>query len=152
VVFVPISFGPSGSQPVDGIVMKKLLFTTLACGLCATAALAQQEADTAEFDGKWNVSLQAGGGRPFAATLTLENFGGTWYDAASGGLVKGKHCKGRKFPITVQNSVHAELAFTVWGSAVSAACPDIGVTLKPLGEKALEGTTASGATIRLTRR
>lgn len=132
--------------------MRKLLFVTLTCSLFATAALAQQEGDTTEFDGKWNVSTRAGGGRPLAATLTLVNFGGTWQDAASGGLLHGKQCKGRKFPITVQNSVRSELAFTVWGSAVSPACPDIGMTLKPLDEKTLEGTTASGGAIRLTRR
>lgn len=131
--------------------MKKLLLSSMAC-LWVSAALAQQEADTNEFNGKWNVSIQPGGGRPFAATLTLENFGGTWQDNAAAGLVKGKNCKGHKFPITVQNSIRSELAFTVWGSAVSPACPDIGMTLKPLNEKTLEGTTANGGAVRLTRR
>lgn len=132
--------------------MKQLLLLALTCSLGAPLALAQQDPDTNEFNGRWNVSVRAGGARPFAATLLLENFAGTWQDAAAGGLIHSKHCKGRKFPITVQNSVQSALEFTVWGSAVSTTCPDISVTLKPVGDKVLEGSTGGGDAIRLTRR
>lgn len=127
-------------------------FATSFFVLCAGSAWAQQDPDTDAYDGRWNVSMQPGGGRPFVATLTLANFGGTWQDGGTGGVAKDKACKGKKFPITVQASVSTRLEFTVWGTAVSPGCPNVGMTLKPVDAKTLEGSTASGEPVRLTRR
>ena len=147
---------PRIAQPapasVDWIAMKTLLLASVACTACATVALAQQEPDTNAFDGSWSVTTQPSGGSRVDARLTLQNFAGTWQDAGAGVLMKAKACKGKRFPITVQASVQSGLEFTVWGSAMSPACPDIGVTVKPVSDKMLEGMTASGETLRMSRR
>nr|WP_316644028.1 hypothetical protein [uncultured Roseateles sp.] len=130
--------------------MKKILLSLL-CGLCVPAVWAQAEPDTDIFNGKWKVSVQAGSGRPSSATLLLTNFSGTWSDPAASSGTKPRACKGTKFPVTVQNSKASELEFTAWGSAVSPACPDISVTVKPVSAKLLEGTLATGEMVKLTR-
>jgi hypothetical protein len=131
--------------------MRTAVVPLLLCGLHVSAAFAQREPDAKEFDGKWNVSIQAASGRPHAAKLTLENFAGTWYEAASSDRLKAKACRGKNFPVTVQTSKAAELEFTAWGASIGPACPDISVSVRPVGPKVLEGTLASGESIRLTR-
>ena len=127
-----------------------VLVPLLLCGMHASAALGQS-VDTYEFDGKWNVSIQPASGRLHAAKLTLGNFAGNWYEATSSKRIKAKGCSGKNYPVTVQTSQPAELEFIAWGSSISPACPDIGVKVRPVGPKVLEGTLASGEPIRMTR-
>ena len=127
-----------------------VLVPLLLCGMHVSAALGQS-VDTYEFDGKWNVSIQPASGRPHAAKLTLGNFAGSWYEATSSNRIKAKGCSGKNYPVTVQTSQSAELEFIAWGSSISPACPDIGVKVRPVGPKVLEGTLASGEPIRMTR-
>jgi hypothetical protein len=127
-----------------------VLVPLLLCGMHVCAAFGQA-VDTNEFDGKWNVSIQAASGRPHAAKLTLGDFAGTWYEAASSNRINAKGCRGKNFPVTVQTSQPTELEFIAWGTSIAPACPDIGVKVRPLSPKVLEGTLASGELIRMTR-
>lgn len=132
--------------------MRKALLSLLLCGLSTTGVLAQQEPDTDVFNGKWNVSIEAGAGRPpHRAKLELVNFAGTWYGVVPAIGAKVKACPAKKFPITVQVSQAAALEFMAWGSQISPACPDLSVTLRPVNDKLLEGTVGTGEAIKLSR-
>ena len=134
--------------------MQRPLFPLLVFSLClgSGAALAQAEADTDLYDGKWVASLQTGTGNHSAATVVITNFGGTWQDLPGKSRAVNKVCGGKKMPITVQRSVSTEMQFMVWGSSVAPVCPDLSVSLKPTGTKTLEGTIGVDTKLKLTRR
>jgi hypothetical protein len=128
--------------------MRNTLFSMFVCMLCSAAAQAQEKADTDVFNGRWNVSIQAGAKRLQTAKLTLVDFGGTWIDTAKG---SPKACAGKKIPVTVQVSQAENLEFTVWGTQISPSCPDVTVALKPVSDTVLEGVLDEGETIKLSR-
>jgi len=130
--------------------MRTAFIPLLLCTLSASAAFAQPS-ETAEFDGKWNVSIQSATGRPHTAKLTLGDFAGTWLEATSSTRLQAKACRGKKFPVTVQTSQTTELEFMAWGSSIAPNCPEISVKVRPVSPKVLEGKLASGESIRLTR-
>jgi hypothetical protein len=143
--------------------MQKKFLSSLVCALYSTLVPAQAQAiDSDVNDGKWAARLHTKDGQSQYARVIIENFAGTWY-VLTGKDAKRSSCNGRKFPITVQASTDAGMAFTVWGSAVSPACPDVSVEVAPVDAKTLEGTTVSAGstggtgntlgagTIRLTR-
>ena len=134
--------------------MQRPLFPLLVFSLClgSEAALAQPEADTDLYDGKWVASLQTGTGNHSAARVVIANFGGTWQDLPGTNRAVNKACGGKKMPITVQRSVSTEMQFMVWGSSVAPMCPDLSVSLKPTGAKTLEGTIGVDTKLKLTRR
>jgi len=120
--------------------------------IACPAAFAQAEPDTDAYDGKWVVNIVGDKTRVHAADLVVGDFAGSWRDVGKGSQIKGSACRGKKFPITVQVSQRAKLAFTVWGSAVSPTCPDLSVELKPVDAKTLEGTIGNDQRVLLTRR
>ncbi|MES2957043.1 MAG: hypothetical protein V4792_02595 [Pseudomonadota bacterium] len=132
--------------------MRRALFLALSLGaLFGPPVSAQSFADTNEFNGRWNVSIQSGTSRPHAAKLVLTDFDGTWQDLGARAAARAKVCRGKKFPVTVQVSQATQLEFMAWGSSVSPACPDISLTVRPVSPKVLEGRTATGEPVRLTR-
>ncbi len=131
--------------------MRKVFFSSLLCGLCATAAFAQTDSSTDAYNGKWNVTIQRSGDKPHTAKLVLTGYSGTWYNVTTADRTKAKVCDGKKFPVTVQESNVAQLEFTAWGSSVSPECPDISVTVRPANGNVLEGILATGESIKLLR-
>ena len=131
--------------------MRQILFSALLFGLCATAAFAQPEFSQETYNGTWKVSIQPGAGKPRVAKLVLMDYAGTWYNVTTTDRTKAKICNGKKFPITVHDSSSTELEFTAWGSSVSPQCPDISVTVRPISATVLEGTLATGESVRALR-
>src|SRR5271156_6676355 len=84
--------------------MRKVFFSSLLCGLCATAAFAQPASSTDAYNGKWNVTIQRSGDKPHTAKLVLTGYSGTWYNVTTADRTKAKVCDGKKFPVTVQES------------------------------------------------
>lgn len=111
-----------------------------------------QEMDTDLYDGKWTAQVQVGAGQFRSARLQIANFAGTWLDLPGKNHKPAKACSGKKFPITVQRSVSTAMEFTVWGSSVSPACPDLSLDLKPIDAKTLEGQIGADVKVKLTRR
>ncbi|MET0322350.1 MAG: hypothetical protein ABW069_16645 [Duganella sp.] len=133
--------------------MQRHLASALSTALLLCAPLAHaQETDTDLYDGRWNVTMKAADGSAAAASLVVANFGGTWQDQPRKGAKVNKACSGKKFPITVQRSLPERMEFTVWGSSVAPACPDLTVLLKPVDAKTLEGTVNESTTIRIVKR
>lgn len=131
--------------------MRIKLFALLAGAAFATTASAQAEPDLT-YDGTWSATISPAAGPPQASRLVLRQFSGTWFGAV--GTARGATgvCKGRQFPVTVQQSNASGLAFTVWGDSVAPACANLIVELKPVAEKRFEGTVEPGGTLRLVRR
>jgi hypothetical protein len=131
--------------------MSRFSFICLVCTLLVPPAAAMREPDSDAYDGNWKVSIQGAGKSPKRAKLELTKFAGTWHDLDRQIRATAKDCTGTKFAVTVQTSVAASMEFTIWGSSVSVACPDISASVKPTSDKLLEGTLETGETIRLTR-
>ena len=129
--------------------MRNTLLGLLAGLTLAPNAFAQAEPDVAH-NGNWTATVRAETGARLDARVVITEFSGFWYGPVGQGT-KGA-CKQRKFPITVQNSTQADLAFTVWGSAVAHGCPDLTITAKAADQNAFEGTVESVGTIQLKRR
>jgi len=118
-----------------------LLFMLL--GSLSNAALAANDDNMPLYDGTWTVRVDA---KP-AGRLTVQMWEGTWQPAAAAHAA----CRGKKIPITIQQSTLASLELTAWGSKVSPACPDVGFTLEPTDERTLDGQTDAGGKVRMTR-
>lgn len=131
--------------------MRKVIFSSLLFSLCATAAFTLRGSDPGQYDGKWNVIIQPSAGKPRTAKLVLTSYSGTWYNGTTTERTKAKVCNGMKFPITVDDNDDAKLEFTAWGSSVSPECPDITVVVRPVNPNVLEGTVATGESIKLLR-
>ena len=137
--------------------MRKVLFSSLLFGLCATSAFAQgvsdpRGSDPDQYNGKWKVIIQPGGGKPrVTKLLLLTGFSGTWYNGTTTDRTKATVCNGKEFPVTVEDNDNAVLEFTVFGSSVSPKCPDIAVVVHPVNSNLLEGTLATGEAIKLLR-
>jgi len=130
--------------------MRKILFSSLLFGLCATAALARGS-DPQQYDGKWKVIIQPSAGKPRIAKLLLANFAGTWYNGTTTNRTEAKVCDGKEFPVTVAHNEDTELEFTAFGSSVSPECPDITVEVRPVSSNLLEGTLSTGESVKLLR-
>jgi hypothetical protein len=115
-------------------------------------ALAQPAVDDGLFhDGRWSAKVEGSEAGYRSALVQIIDFAGTWRDTTPARHAKNKVCAGKTFQITVQRSRLTDVEFTVWGSSVSPACPDLSVLLKPDG-KALEGSIGGSGKVRLTRR
>ena len=128
--------------------MKTALLAALLLATLATPAFSQHSDidDVPIYEGTWTVHFQD----KRTARFVLTEWEGTWTET---GPAATRHpaCGGRKLPATVHHSTTSELEFTVWGSKVSASCPDLGFTLAPVGgPNVLEGT-AGEEKVRLTR-
>lgn len=132
--------------------MQRSIFLAALLATTSPFVSAQLIPDTNAYNGPWTASLIRGNTPVRVADLVIVNFDGTWQDLRKGVMPNVKACRGKKFPITVQVSQEADLAFTVWGSALSPSCPDFRVELKPLDTKTLEGTIDVYGAIKLTRR
>lgn len=131
-------------------VLKRLLFSVLAAGLCSTAAWAQMD-DTNEYDGRWTVLVQGDPVGERAARISLGEFAGTWVEIGSKKQRMNPCLSKKPFPITVQQSKPTVLEFRVWAASVVPGCADFSVTAKPLDPKTVEGSTEQGYVIRLAR-
>lgn len=132
--------------------MKRLGGAGLALLALAPGAGRAQTTDVPLYDGRWSVSIQDSEAGYRRARLELADFAGVWQDTSPAGAVKARACAGKRFKITVQRSRSTELELTVWGSSVSAACPDLSVLLKPVDDRTLEGTIGAQGRVRMTRR
>jgi hypothetical protein len=130
--------------------MRKILFSSLLFGLCATAVFARGS-DPNQYDGKWKVIIQPSAGKPRIAKLLLANFSGTWYNGTTTDRTEPKVCSGKEFPVTVAHSEDTELEFTAFGSSASPECPDITLELRPVNSNLLEGTMSTGESVKLLR-
>jgi hypothetical protein len=118
---------------------------------CAATMAVAQETDTDLYDGKWSVRVQGVAAGYQSAQLVIANYAGTWRDTSSKATTIDKACRAKSFPVTVQRSTASSFEFTVWGSSVSPACPDLSVSIKPTQSKALEGSIDPAGTIKLIR-
>ena len=130
--------------------MRRILFSSLLFGLCATAAFARGS-DPNQYDGEWKVIIQPSAGKPRIAKLLLTSFSGTWYNGTTTDRTEAKVCKGKEFPVTVAHNEDTELEFTAFGSSVSPKCPDITVEVRPVNSNLLEGTLSTGESVKLLR-
>ena len=137
-------------QASNGV--RRLLIGVVVAGSLWGAASAQPEQDTDMYDGKWTAKVQGAEVGYQSARVTVANYAGTWQDTSPRNAAVRKECRGKTFPITVQRSVSTAFEFTVFGSAVSPACPDLSVSVKSDGPKALVGNIDGGATVRLVKR
>ena len=103
-----------------------------------------QEIDAKSHDGTWTARLLGPDGAIREATLVVDGYDGTWLDRAGRRGARGP-CAGKKVPVTVQSSTGSLLAFTVWGDTVAPTCPTLTVTVRPTGERSLEGTVDLGS-------
>ena len=117
---------------------------------CVAPALAQ-DADTDLYDGSWSVRVEGLAAGYQSARLVIVDYGGTWRDTSRKAAAINKACRAKTFPVTVQRSTRASFEFTVWGSSVSPACPDLSVSIKPTRSKTLEGRIDPAGTIELVR-
>lgn len=124
--------------------MRTLLISLLLGCAPLAAAIAAGDADEMPlYEGLWRARLDDQG----AARITLRGWQGTWRWTGPGNAA----CRGKALPITIQHSTASGLEFTAWGTTVSPACPDIGISLEPVDARTLEGTTSSGRKVRMTR-
>lgn len=132
--------------------MTRMILSSLLCCLFTSTAFAQP-IQTDEYEGKWTAVIRKGQADERVGRLVVKNYAGTWLEVGTKGA-KSNPCMSKKaFPITVQESTKEEFEFTVWSASVlPSSCPDLGMSLKPIDAKTLEGTTAQGDPIRLTRR
>ena len=133
--------------------MRPMRFLPLICALVVSTAFAQQgqEPDTDAYQGRWLVRMQGSSPKsPPVARLVVKGYGGTWYDLARNS--KSSPCNGKQSPVTVQASTRLGFEFSVWGSSLTPACPDISVTVKSVTADTLDGATADGKPIRMTRK
>ena len=122
----------------------RILCVSFLAALSAPRAFAQP-ADDKTYDGTWSVRLQAPDGRERDATLVIVGYDGTWQNGRVRSGARKRGCGDKKVPVTIQASTPKLLAFTVWGDVVSAACPTLTVTLRPVNEKRLEGPADLGS-------
>ena len=139
------------------------LFTSsvlLIGALSATGASAQAEPDVPH-DGLWSATITAADGKRQVARLELRQFSGSWQGSVPTAAGAKGVCKGRKFPVTVQQSNASGLAFTVWGDQVAPACANLTVELTPVptanrpsrpDDQQFEGKIEPGGRLRLVRR
>jgi len=131
--------------------MTRLLLSSLVCSLFTSTAFAVP-IETQEYDGQWTATIQGAEADARVGRVVIANFAGTWTEVGRNGS-KSRACISKKpFPITVQESTKDEFEFTVWSATLQASCPNLAVSLKPVDAKTLEGSTAQGDAIRLTRR
>jgi hypothetical protein len=114
------------------------------------AASAQAETTDADYDGRWSVSVHDASVPTRTARVEIDSFDGRWHDRTPRNA-SNRACAGKTFPITVQARSDREIAFTVWGSSIAPACPDIAVALSPKSVDLLEGRFASGGTVAFKR-
>ena len=119
--------------------------------LWLTPAFAQRDVESLEHDGKWVVRVQGVEGGYQSGRLVIEDFAGSWRDTSGKAAVIDKACRGKTFPITVQRTTASALEFTVWGSSVNAACPDLTVNIAAVPGKVQEGTIGAAGKIRMER-
>ena len=122
----------------------RILCVSVLAALSAPRAFAQP-ADDKTYDGTWSVRLQAPDGRERDATLVIAGYDGTWQNGRVRSGARKRGCGDKKVPVTIQASTRKLLAFTVWGDVVSAACPTLTVTLRPVNDKRLEGPADLGS-------
>ncbi len=128
--------------------MRKSLIPLLIGGLAAGVvdAPADEGDDMPIYNGTWSVQLDA----QRSATVTLQDWDGTWKERATA-RSENPACRGKSFPITIQHSTSSVLEFTAWRATVAPACPNVGLSVKPVDPRTLEGTTDAGIKVRLTR-
>ena len=136
---------------LTGSSMRKVLFSSLFFGLCATAPFALRAYDTDEYNGEWKVIIQPSAGKPRIAKVLLTGFSGTWYNGTTTDRTDAKVCNGKEFPVTVAHSENTELEFTAFGSSASPKCPDITVEVRPVNSNLLAGTLSTGESVKLLR-
>ena len=128
--------------------MRHTLLLVLGCVLTMTATLAPGQTTTL-YDGKWTAAFDKAG-RPFQAEVVIAGLGGTWTLLEPPGRPFRSGCLGVQFPITVQSSTANELKFRVDGSKVQG-CNSPTITLKPAGDKRLDGNFDNGNRLELAR-
>ena len=97
------------------------------------------------YDGTWAVQLKGPDGAAQAATLMMTGYDGTWQDRPGSRRAAKTACAGKKIPLSVQASTTTLLVFTVWGEVVAPGCPTLTVTVRPRGERVLEGAADLGS-------
>ena len=145
------AIGRRMKESLTGSSMRKILFSSLFFGLCATAPFALRASDPDQYNGKWKIIIQPSAGKPRIAKLLLANFSGTWYHGTTTVRTEAKVCNGKEFPVTVAHNEDTELEFTAFGSSVSPKCPDITVEVRPVNSNLLEGTLSTGESVKLLR-
>jgi hypothetical protein len=105
---------------------------------------------TNPYDGEWSATwTPPGAPGPVGAKVVIDNDVGSWQTMISRDVMN--NCAGLKHKISVAENRPDKLVFTVLASQSLAGCPDATMTLKPVDEKHLEATSASGVTIKFTR-
>lgn len=127
--------------------MRRASIALVLCSL-ALAAHAKEEEDVLLYEGEW--TLRGPGGQ--AARLLISQWDGRWQETGTKRTAGDAACRGKPFPVTVHHSTPSEFEFTAWGSAIAPACPDVHYSMKPVDPRTLEGTTGTGAKVRMTRR
>jgi len=146
--------------------VKTKLWLLLLCGAVGAAFAAAVPAapnwqDSNVNDGKWNARIDGDAKTARQSRVVISDFAGEWWEI--GPRRAGDPCRGTKpFPITVQRSNDNQVEFTAWAEQVSK-CPNFALTLKVVDERTLvgtmqvlkdlplDGTTAGGREVSLTR-
>ena len=112
-------------------------------------AVAAQQVEP--FAGKWSGTVVGGNGAELALEVSISGASGTYRILPRGTQARNNPCFGKEFPVQVTSQTEAELKFEVKQSSVLPGCPDQSVTLRNSGAKSLEGTTADGRAVKLSR-
>lgn len=115
------------------------------------ASALAQETDTSMYDGQWSVRVDGVAAGYKSARLVIADYGGTWRDTSGKAAGIHKACRAKSFPVTVQRSTPSSFEFTVWGTSVAPACPDLSVSIKPTEGKVLEGSIDPAGSVQLVR-
>ena len=126
--------------------------TLVLAGLALCGASSAQDTDGPFNDGDWSASVEGSEAGYRTARVRVADFAGTWHDTSPTRAVRERACAGKRFKITVQRSRTTDMEFTVWGSSVSPACPDLPVLLKPSDDgKSWTGTIGKEGRLRLVK-
>lgn len=126
--------------------------TLVLAGLALGGPLSAQDTDGPFNDGRWAATVEGGEAGYRTARVQIADFSGTWHDTSPARAVRERACAGKRFKITVQRSRTTDMEFTVWGSSVSPACPDLPVLLKPSDDgKSWTGTIGKEGRLRLVK-
>jgi hypothetical protein len=122
----------------------QLFALVVATGFCSNL-FAQQ---TGPFEGKWNGTMQIGGGRSLPIEASFDTTGGKWRITVSN---RENPCMNRDLPLSITSQSQSELVFALNGSKVLVGCSDATIALKLIDNKTLEGAVDDGRKVRLTK-
>src|ERR1700710_2528627 len=123
--------------------------TSLAALALLPLPVAAQQPDP--FSGKWSGTVSSNNAAEMTLDVTLAGAAGTYRVSGHGTQARNNPCLGKNFPVEVTSQTKGEVKSDVKKSSLINGCPDQSITLHSAGGNLLEGATADGRAIKLSR-